>query len=99
MGLSALSMITHGWHHPGLVEVEVCDTPTLTATVEVRPTVRGTIPPVVEGPAGAPVTLLGVELKPEMRKAQGPEQSTGSSDPTVLSAEELAPVIRKAEEE
>ena len=99
MGMSGLSMLTHGWHHPGLVTVEVCDTPTVVTVVEVRPTMRGTVPPVVEGPAGAPVTLSGTELKPELRSADGPEQSTGSDDPTILSAKDLAPVIRKAEEE
>jgi hypothetical protein len=99
MALTALSAITDGWHHSGLVEVEVCDAPTLVATVEVRPTLRCTVPPIVGGPAGAPVTLSGVELKPEMRGAKSPDQTTGSSEPTILSAEDLAPTIRRAEEE
>lgn len=99
MAFTALSILTHGWHHPGEVAVEVSDAPNVMAVVEVRPTMRGTVPPPTGGPAGVPVTLSGVELKPELRKAEGPEQSTGSDDPTILSAKDLVPVIRKAEEE
>lgn len=99
MALTALSLLTHGWHHPGLVEVEVCASPVLTSVVEVRPVLRGTVPAVVEGPAGVPVVLSAEELRPEIVQAQGPEVQTGGDTPTVISSEELKPVIRKIEEE
>jgi len=99
MGLSALSLFTHGWHHPGLVEVEVCDKPIVSAVVEVRPEIRATVPPVAEGSATDPVIVAATELKPEIRETEGPPQSTSQDEPTVYSAEELAPQIRKSEEE
>lgn len=99
MGLSALSLFTHGWHHPGLVEVEVCEKPLLTAVVEVRPEIRATIPPPSVGPAGTPVVIGSSELKPVILDAEGPPPETTEDRPTVVSSTELRPVILDAEEE
>lgn len=99
MGLSALSLLTHGWHHPGLVEVEVCEKPLLAAVVEVRPEIRATVPPPSVGPAGVPVVTTATELKPEILSTEGPSPSTTEDRPTVVSSVELRPVILDAEEE
>lgn len=99
MGLSALSLLTHGWHHPGLVEVEVCDAPSISAVVEVRPTVRATIPPEPVGPPGTPYIASASELRPVIVGTEGPQESTGQDEPHIVSAEELVPIIRDTEEE
>ena len=99
MGLSALSLFTHGWHHPGEVEVEVCEHPSLTTVVEVRPTIRATVPPETEGPAGAPIVTGASEVRPTIQGTSGPQQGSGQDKPIVVSAEDLVPVIRDTEEE
>ena len=99
MGFTALSMLTHGWHHPGEVVVTTDNKPWLRAVVEVRPEIRATTPPVAQGAASEPVVVAASELKPEVRDTEGPPQSTGQDEPTVYGAEELAPQIRKAEED
>lgn len=101
MPFTALSMFTHGWHHPGTVQVSVCDTPALTTVVEVRPEIRGTTTDApAPGPAGEPVILTAQEMKPELRGASSEESPGGGADePKVISAKDLKPVIRGAEEE
>ena len=99
MPTTGLSMLTDGWHHPGLVEVEVCDSPAVTAVVEVRPTIRATVPPPTVGQAGEPTVVAADEVRPEIRDTEGPQQSTGQEEPTVVAADEVVPQIRKAEEE
>lgn len=99
MGTSALSLLTHGWHHPGEVGVELSDHPTLSAVVEVRPTIRVTVPPQTVGPAGTPVVTGASELAPHIKETEGPQQGTGQETPHIVSAEDLVPVIKDTEEE
>ena len=99
MGLSGLSIFAHGWHHPGLVEVEVCATPTLTSVVEVRPTIRATVPPEPVGEPGTPSITAASELSPIIQESDGEQQVTSQDEPHVISAEELAPTIVDTEEE
>jgi len=100
MPFTGLSMLTHGWHHPGTVEVSVCETPELTAVVEVRPEIRGaTTDAPAPGPAGEPVILAAEEMRPEMRGASSTASTAPVEEPKVLSASDLKPVIRGAEEE
>jgi len=99
MGTSGLAILTDGMIHPGLVEVEVCEAPYISAVAEVRPTIRGTIPPPTVGPAGSPNIVKATELAPQIVKTKGPEVTTGKEEPNIISAEELVPVIRNTEED
>lgn len=98
MGLSALSLLTHGWHHPGEVGLEVAEHPMVQSVVEVRPTIRATVPPSTVGPAGVPVVVGASELSPQIQDTEGPQQGTDQEEPLITSAEELVPVIRDTEE-
>lgn len=99
MGTSALSLLTHGWHHPGEVGVELCEHPLVQSVVEVRPTIRATVPPATVGPAGTPVVVGASELSPQIQETEGPQQGTDQEKPIIVSAEDLVPVIRDTEED
>lgn len=99
MGMSGLSMLTHGWHHPGLVEVEVCAHPEVLSVVEVRPTIRATVPPETVGDEGTPFIVGAAELAPVIVDSEGPDSGTDQETPHIVSAEDLVPIIRDTEEE
>jgi hypothetical protein len=100
MPTSALALVTNGMiYPPEEIDVEVCDRPVLNAVIEVRPTIKATVPPTQVGPAGTPTVVVATELKPQILSTVGPDVQTGGDEPTVISSEELKPVIRGAEEE
>jgi hypothetical protein len=99
MAFTGLSALTDGWHHPGSVGVTVCDAPNISAVVEVRPTIRATVPPEPVGPPGTPHITDASELYPKIVDSEGPTVSTGQDEPHIISAEDLVPIIVDTEED
>lgn len=99
MAFTALSILTHGWHHPGKVDLVVDESPTIVSVVEVRPTIKATVAPPTVGPAGKPVITGARNLTPRIVDMEGPQQQTGADEPGIVSAENLVPRITKAEED
>lgn len=100
MPTSGLAIITRGMvYPPETINVEVCDSPFVSAIVEVRPTIRATVPPPTVPPAGTPAVVAAEELAPQIQSSEGPQIVAGQDEPAVVGAEELRPQIRKAEEE
>lgn len=99
MPTSGLALITNGLIYPPQeVFPTTAEHPTLTAVIEVRPRILGSIPTPAPAAVDAPAILGAEELKPQMG-AEGPDVDATGDTPTVLSAEDLRPTIRKAEEE
>lgn len=99
MPTCGMAIVTRGMvYPPSRIDVVVCDSPTMQAVVEVRPAIRGTVPPPVVGPAGVPRATAST-VRPQIRKTRGPEQQPPANEPKVVSSTDLRPVIRKAEEE
>ena len=99
MPTCALAIVTRGMIYPAEITVISSDQPRLAAVVEVRPTIRATIPPDAEGPAGKPTIVGAEQVTPRIITTTGPEQDTGSDEPTITGAVNLAPVIVDTEEE
>jgi len=99
MAFTALSILTHGWHHPGEVDIISSLAPSITSVVEVRPSLKVESPSTTAGPAGAP-TIVGAEpVVPRIVDTEGPQQQTGADEPSIVGAENLVPRITKAEED
>jgi len=99
MAFTALSIMTHGWHHPGSVAVTTSEAPTITSVVEVRPTIRATVPPPTVGPAGAPSITAARSVTPRITRTTGPQQQVDGEKPNITSADNVVPRITKVEEE
>lgn len=99
MAFTGLSILTHGWHHPGDIDVTTCEKPTITAVVEVRPTIRATVAPPTIGPAGAPSITAATNVAPKISSTEGPQQQADEETPNITSARNVVPKITKVEEE
>lgn len=99
MAFSALSILTHGWHHPGEVDVVSAERPVITAVVEVKPKLRVESPQHVSSTVGVP-TITGADpVVPRIVDTSSPQQQTGADEPTIVGAENLVPRITRAEED
>ena len=99
MPTCALAIVTRGMIYPAEITVISSDKPRLAAVVEVRPTIRATVPPPEEGPAGKPTIVGAEQVTPRIVSTSGPQQDTGSDEPTITGAANLTPVILDTEEE
>lgn len=100
MPTCGMAIVTRGMiYPPSEIYPVVCDKPTVHAVVEVRPQIRVTTPPDVEGPAGVPTVLASSELRPELKRVKSPDVDVGQDTPTVVSADALRPQIVDTEED
>lgn len=98
--MSGVALVTRGMIAPaGGGFIVVCDVPVISSAEELKPSMTGTIPPKVPGPAGEPAILSASDLRPSMTDTSGADIQPPADDPTILSATDMRPVIRKAKEE